>query len=59
MAGVIIYNFVEEENLAKQRALLNSTIFAKIQQSAQKSISPDSDHNLFANKVTLAQYIGP
>jgi hypothetical protein len=31
MAGVIINNIVKEENLGKQRAPLNSTIFAKIQ----------------------------
>jgi hypothetical protein len=32
MAGVIINNIIKEENIAKQRDPLNSTIFAKIQQ---------------------------
>ncbi len=59
MAGVIINNITKEENIAKQRAPLDSSIFAKIQQSAQKSNNSDSDWSLFANIVTLAQYIGP
>jgi hypothetical protein len=54
MAGVIINNIIKEENIAKQRALLDSTIFAKIQQSACKSDNLDSDHSLFADIVTLA-----
>jgi hypothetical protein len=54
MAGVIIHNIIKEENIAKQRAPLDSTIFAKIQQSACKSNNPDSDRSLFANIVTLA-----
>jgi hypothetical protein len=35
MAGVIINNIIKEENIANQCAPLNSTIFSKIQQSAQ------------------------
>jgi hypothetical protein len=59
MAGVIINNIIKEENIAKQRAPLDSTIFAKIQQLACKSDNSNSDHSLFANIVTLTQYIGP
>jgi hypothetical protein len=59
MAGVIINNIIKEENIAKQRAPFDSTIFARIQQSAQKSNNSDSDNSLFANIVTLAQYISP
>jgi hypothetical protein len=59
MAGVIINNIVREEKTAKQRALLDSAIFAKIQQLACKSTNLDSDCSLLANIVTLAQYIGP
>jgi hypothetical protein len=59
MAGVITNNIVKEKNIAKQCAPLNSTIFAEIQQLARKSNNPDSDHSLFANIVTLTQYIGP
>jgi hypothetical protein len=59
MAGVIINNIIEEENIAKQRAPLDSTIFAKIQQLAQKSDNSDSDCSLFANIVILTQYSGP
>ncbi len=54
MVGVIINNIVKEENIAKQCALLDSTIFAKMQQLACKSDNPDSDRSLFANIVTLA-----
>jgi hypothetical protein len=54
MAGVIINNIVKKENIAKQRAPLDSTIFAKIQQLAQKSNNSGSDQTLFANIVTLA-----
>ncbi len=32
MAGVIINNIIKEENIAKQRAPLNSAIFAEVQQ---------------------------
>jgi hypothetical protein len=41
MAGVIINNIVKEENIANQRAPLDSTIFAEIQQPACKSNNPD------------------
>ncbi len=54
MAGVIISIIIKEENIAKQCAPLDSTIFAKIQQLSQKSNNLDSDSNLFANIVTLA-----
>ncbi len=53
MVGVIINNIVKEENIAKQHAPLDSTIFAKIQQLACKSDNPDSDCSLLANIVTL------
>ncbi len=59
MAEVIINNIIKEENIAKQCAPLDSTIFAKIQQSAQKSDDLDSDCSLVADIVTLAQYIDP
>ncbi len=59
MAGGIINNIIKEKKIARQRAPLDSTIFAKIQQSAWKSHNLDSDRSLFANIVTLAQYIGP
>jgi hypothetical protein len=54
MARVIINNIIKEENIAKQCAPLNRSVFAKIQQMAQKSNNSDSDHCLFANIVTLA-----
>jgi hypothetical protein len=54
MAGVIINNIIKEEFIAKQCTPLDSTIFAKIQQLAQKSNNLDLDHSLFANIVTLA-----
>ncbi len=54
MAGVIINNIIKEKNIAKQRAPLNSTNFAKIQQSACKSNNSDSDHSLFTGIVALA-----
>jgi hypothetical protein len=59
MAGVIINNIIKEENIAKQCALLDSTIFAKIQQPACKFDNLDSDHSLFSNIVTLTPNIGP
>jgi hypothetical protein len=34
MAGGIINNIIKEKKIARQRAPLDSTIFAKIQQSA-------------------------
>jgi hypothetical protein len=39
IAGVIINNIIKEENIAKRCAPLDSTIFAKIQQSAQKNLT--------------------
>ncbi len=59
MAGVIINNIIKKENIAKQCAPLDSIIFAKIQQPAQNSNNLNSDRSLFADIVTLAQYIGP
>jgi hypothetical protein len=55
MAGVIINSIVKEENIAKQRAPLDSTIFAEIKQSVCKSDNSDSEHSLFADIVTLTQ----
>ena len=59
MTGVITNNVIKEENISKQRAPFDSTIFAKKQQLAQKSDNLHSDRSLFTNIVTLAQYIGP
>jgi hypothetical protein len=59
MAGVIINNIIKEEKMAKQCAPLDSITFAKIQPSACRSDNLDSDCSLFANIVTLTQYIGP
>jgi hypothetical protein len=59
MAGVIISNIIKEEKNAKHQALLDNTIFAKIQQLAHDFNPPDLDCSLLADIVTLGQYIGP
>jgi hypothetical protein len=53
MAGVIIDNIKKEENITKQQAPLDKTIFAKIQQAALDSNNPNSDRSILADIVAL------
>jgi hypothetical protein len=55
MAGVIINSIIKAENIAKQYAPLDSNIFAKIKQSAQKSNNLDSDQSFFAKVSKYVQ----
>ena len=59
MAGTLINNLIKEENIAMQRSPLNNDIFAQIQQAACTSNTPDLDHSLLLDIVTLSRYIGP
>jgi hypothetical protein len=59
MVGILINNFIKEENIPTQRSPLSKTIFAQIQQAASTSNNPDLDHSLLLNIVTLSRYIGP
>ena len=59
MAGILINNLIEEENIATQRSPLNNAIFSQIQQAACISNNPDSDHSHLSNIGTLSCYIGP
>jgi hypothetical protein len=43
MAGILINNLVKEEDIARQRSLLDSNIFAKLIQKLNVSCSPDSE----------------
>jgi hypothetical protein len=59
MAGIIINNLIKEETVASQHSLLDSTIFAELQQAASSSHSCNSDQNILFDILTLACFIGP
>ncbi len=60
MPGIIINNLIKEETVARsQHTLLDSTIFAELQQAASSSHSHDSDRNLRFDMLTLSRFIGP
>ncbi len=59
MAGILINNLVKEEDIAKQRSLLDSNIFAEMLRKSNVSCSPDSEQGILFNLVALGCYIGP
>ncbi len=57
--GILINNLVKEEDIASQRSLLDSAIFAKLLRKLNVSCSWDSDQRTLFNLVVLGCYIGP
>ena len=52
MAGILINNLIKEEDIARQRSLLDSKIY-------NISRSPDSEQRTLFNVTTIGYYLGP
>jgi hypothetical protein len=59
MVGILINNLVKEEDIARQRSLLDSNIFAKLLRKSNVSCLQDSEQCTLFNLVALGCYIGP
>jgi hypothetical protein len=57
--GILISNLVKEEDIARQRSLLDSAIFAKLLCKSNVSCSMDSEQRALFDLVILGCYIGP
>jgi hypothetical protein len=59
MKAILLNNMLREEDIARQRALLDNEIFAKLHRMATASKCKDSVSDLHFDIVALACYIGP
>jgi hypothetical protein len=59
MTGILINNLIKEENIARQRSLLDSNIFTKLLQKLNISHLPDLKQHTLIDPVALGHYIGP
>ncbi len=59
MADILINNLVKEEDIARQRSLLDSNIFVELLRKSNVSCSPDSEQRTLFNLVALGCYIDP
>jgi hypothetical protein len=59
MMAILLNNMLQEEDIARQRALLDNNIFAKLHRMAIASKCEDSVSDLLFDVVALGRYIGP
>jgi hypothetical protein len=59
MTAILLNNMLQEEDIMRQRALLDNKIFAKLRQMAIASKCKDSVSDLLFDIVALGRYIGP
>ncbi len=59
MAAILLNNMLREEDIARQRALLDNKILAKLRLMAIASKCEDSVSDLLFDVVALGCYIGP
>jgi hypothetical protein len=59
MTAILVNNMLREEDIARQCALLNNKIFAKLRQMAIASKCKDSVSDLLFDVAALGRYIGP
>jgi hypothetical protein len=59
MTAILLNNMLWEEDIVRQRALLDNKILAKLCQTATASKCEDSVSNLLFDMVALGRYIGP
>ncbi len=57
MVGILINNLVKEEDIARQRSLLDSNIFAELLQKLNVSHLPDLEQRTLFNLIALGCYI--
>jgi hypothetical protein len=59
MTAILLNNMLLEEDIARQRALLDNKLFAKLRQRATASKCKNSVSDLLFDVVVLSCYIGP
>ncbi len=59
MTAILLNNMLREEDIARQRALLDNKIFAELHRTAIASKFEDSVSDLLFDVVALGCYIGP
>jgi len=59
MAVVLINNLIKEEDIARQRSLLDSNIYAKMLRRSNVSLSLDSEQHILFDVTTIGHYLGP
>jgi hypothetical protein len=59
MMAILLNNMLQEEDIARQRALLDNKIFAKLRQMATARKCKDSVSDLLFDLAALGCYIGP
>jgi hypothetical protein len=59
MTGILINNLIKEEDIARQRSLLDSKIYAEMLQRSNVSHSLDSEHRTLFDATTIGRYLGP
>jgi hypothetical protein len=59
MTAILLNNMLQEENIARQHALLDNKIFAKLHQTSTASKCKDSVSDLLFDIAALGRYIGP
>jgi hypothetical protein len=59
MTAILLNNMLWEEDIARQHALLDNKIFARLGQTAIASKCKDSVSDLLFDVVALSRYIGP
>ncbi len=59
MVGILINKLVKEEDIARQRSLLDSNIFAELLRKSNVSCSLDSEQHTLFDLVALSCYIDP
>ncbi len=55
MAGILINNLVKEEDITRQRSLLDSNIFAKLLRKSNVSCLLDSEQRTLFNLIALSR----
>ncbi len=59
MAGILINNLIKEEDIARQRSLLDSNIYAELLRRSNVARSPDSEQRTVFDVTTMGRYLGP
>jgi hypothetical protein len=59
MTAILLNNMLWEEDIARQGALLNNKIYAKLRRTAIASKCKDSVSDLLFDVVALSRYMGP
>jgi hypothetical protein len=59
MTSFLVNTLLKEEDIARQRSLLDNSIFAELRQVCDASRDEDQVQNLLFDNVALGRYIGP